>query len=143
MISASDTLDGFLSLHNDEGPVAYPGKDEVVLSGGLAENLGVSPGDTVKLSVGKLGTIEAVVSSLCDNYVFNYAYLSAQTYREHLYEDPEYNTLYMAAREGVEGLPHPQPRQAAQDREDIDLPEHVGRHLALVEAQDLDGRGPL
>ena len=102
VISASDTLDGFLSLHNDEGPVAYPGKDEVVLSGGLAENLGVSPGDTVKLSVGKLGTIEAVVSSLCDNYVFNYAYLSAQTYREHLYEDPEYNTLYMAARDDAD-----------------------------------------
>ena len=102
VISASDTLDGFLSLHNDEGPVAYPGKDEVVLSGGLAENLGVSPGDTVKLSVGKLGTIEAVVSSLCDNYVFNYAYLSAQTYREHLYEDPEYNTRYMAARDDAD-----------------------------------------
>ena len=102
VISASDTLDGFLSLHNDEGPVAYPGKDEVVLSGGLAENLGVSPGDTVKLSIGKLGTIEAAVSSLCDNYVFNYAYLSAQTYREHLYEDPEYNTLYMAARDDAD-----------------------------------------
>lgn len=102
VISASDTLDGFLSLHNGEGPVAYPGKDEVVLSSGLAESLGVSPGDTVKLSIGKLGTIEAVVSSLCDNYVFNYAYLSAQTYREHLYEDPEYNTLYMTAHEDAD-----------------------------------------
>ncbi len=102
VISASDTLDGFLSLHNDEGPVAYPGKDEVVLSSGLAESLDVSPGDTVKLSIGKLGTIEAAVSSLCDNYVFNYAYLSAQTYREHLYEDPEYNTLYMTAHEDAD-----------------------------------------
>ncbi len=102
VISASDTLDGFLSLHNDEGPVAYPGKDEVVLSSGLAESLDVSPGDTVKLSIGKLGTIEAVVSSLCDNYVFNYAYLSAQTYREHLYEDPEFTTLYVTAHEDAD-----------------------------------------
>ena len=34
--------------------------------------------------------------------MFNYAYLSAQTYREHLYEDPEYNTLYMTAHEDAD-----------------------------------------
>ena len=102
VISASDTLEGFLSLHNSEGPVAYPGRDEVVLSGGLAESLGVNVGDTVTLTIGKLGAMETVVSGLCDNYVFNYAYLSAQTYREHLYEDPDFSTLYVMAHEGAD-----------------------------------------
>ena len=102
VISASDTLEGFLSLHNSEGPVAYPERDEVVLSGGLAESLGVNVGDTVTLTIGKLGAMETVVSGLCDNYVFNYAYLSAQTYREHLYEDPEFSTLYVTAHEGAD-----------------------------------------
>ena len=102
VISASDTLEGFLSLHNSEGPVAYPGRDEVVLSGGLAESLGVNVGDTVTLTIGKLGAMETVVSGLCDNYVFNYAYLSAQTYREHLYEDPNFSTLYVMAHEGAD-----------------------------------------
>ncbi len=102
VISASDTLEGFLSLHNSEGPVAYPERDEVVLSGGLAESLGVNVGDTVTLTIGKLGAMETVVSGLCDNYVFNYAYLSAQTYREHLYEDPDFSTLYVMAHEGAD-----------------------------------------
>lgn len=102
VISSTDSLEGFLSLHNGEGPVAYPGEDQVVLSGGLAESLGVSVGDTVTLLAGKLGSMETVVSGICDNYVFNYAYLSAQTYREQLEEEPEFNTLYVMAHEGAD-----------------------------------------
>ena len=102
VISSTDSLDGFLSLHNEEGPVAYPGEDQVVLSGGLAESLGVSVGDTVTLLAGKMGSMETVVSGICDNYVFNYAYLSAQTYREQLEEDVEFNTLYVMAHEGAD-----------------------------------------
>ena len=102
VISSTDSLEGFLSLHNGEGPVAYPGEDQVVLSGGLAESLGVSVGDTVTLLAGKMGSMETVVSGICDNYVFNYAYLSAQTYREQLEEEPEINTLYVVAHEGAD-----------------------------------------
>lgn len=102
VISSADSLEGFISLHNEEGPVAYPGKDQVVLSGGLAESLGVSVGDTVTLLAGKMGSMETVVSGICDNYVFNYAYLSAQTYREQLEEEAELNTLYVMAHEGAD-----------------------------------------
>ena len=102
VISSTDSLEGFISLHNEEGPVAYPGKDQVVLSGGLAESLGVSVGDTVTLLAGKMGSMETVVSGICDSYVFNYAYLSAQTYREQLEEEAELNTLYVTAHEGAD-----------------------------------------
>ena len=102
VVSSKDSLEGFLSLHSGGRPVAYPGEGEVVLNAGLAESLRIREGDTVQLHDSKLGSIEAVVSALCDNYVFNYAYVSAETYQKQIYETPEYNTLYVLAREGAD-----------------------------------------
>ena len=102
VISASDSLDGFLDLHNDGGGIAYPGLNETVLSGGLAEALGIGVGDEIDLRIDNLGTMEVTVAALCDNYVFNYAYVSAETYREHLLEEPSYDTLYVLAHEGAD-----------------------------------------
>lgn len=102
VVSASGSLDGFLSLHNEDGLVAYPGVGEVVLNSGLAESLGIQVGDTVQLHDSKLGSMETTVSALCDNYVFNYAYVSAETYQQQIYEIPEYNTLYVIAHDGAD-----------------------------------------
>ncbi len=102
VVSSTDCLEGFLSLHRGEEPVAYPGPGEVVLNTGLAESLGVVPGETVELRDSKLGTMAVKVSAVCDNYVFNYAYVSAETYRQQLGEEPEYNTLYVRAHEGAD-----------------------------------------
>ena len=100
--SSTGSLEGFLSLHRGGEPVAYPGVNEVVLNAGLAESLGVLPGDSVELRRGTLGSMKVTVSALCDNYVFNYAYVSPETYRSQLLEEPEYNTLYVLAHEGAD-----------------------------------------
>ena len=103
VVSSTDTLEGFLSLHNEEGSVAYPGEDEAVLNAGLAESLGIALGDTIQLRSGDLGdTMEVTVSGLCDNYVFNYAYIAAETYQRQTGEAPEFNTLYVLAHEGAD-----------------------------------------
>ncbi|MBD5161289.1 MAG: FtsX-like permease family protein [Oscillibacter sp.] len=100
--SSTGSLEGFLSLHSGGEAVAYPGPGEVVLNSGLAESLGLAPGDSVRLRDGDLGVMEAVVSAVCDNYVFNYAYVSAETYRQQLGEEPEYGALYVLAHEGAD-----------------------------------------
>ncbi len=100
--SSTGSLEGFLSLHRGGEPVAYPGVNEVVLNAGLAESLGVLPGDSVELRRGTLGSMKVTVSALCDNYVFNYAYVSPETYRSQLLEEPEYNTLYVLAHDGAD-----------------------------------------
>lgn len=102
VISSTGTLEDFLSLHNGEGPVAYPGEGEAVLNAGLAESLGIGPGDTVELRCSGKGSMEVTVSALCDNYVFNYVYVPAETYAGQLGEEPEYNTLYLLAHEGAD-----------------------------------------
>lgn len=98
VISASDSLDGFISLHRDQEAIPYPGPGEVVLNTGLAQRLGISPGDTIRLLDEKLGTLEATVSAVCDNYVFDYVYVARQTYLDQGLEPPDYNTVYLHAR---------------------------------------------
>ena len=102
VISSTGSLEGFLSLHSGETPLPYPGAGEVVLNRGLAESLELAAGDAVTLRDSELGELEVTVSAICDNYVYNYVYLSEETWREQLEEEPEYNTLYLLAHEGAD-----------------------------------------
>ncbi|MDE7262643.1 MAG: FtsX-like permease family protein [Oscillospiraceae bacterium] len=102
IISSTGSLDGFLSLHSGETPLPYPGPGEVVLNVGLAQAMDIAAGDTVTLRDDEKGSMEVTVSAICDNYVFNYVYISEETYQTQLGEAPEYNTLYLLAHEGAD-----------------------------------------
>lgn len=102
VVSSTDSLEGFLSLHSGEEAVPYPGPGEVVLNRGLAENMGISQGDAVRLRTDDLGELEATVSAISDNYVFNYAYVSEETFLQQAGEAPEYNALYVLGHEGAD-----------------------------------------
>ena len=102
VVSSTDDLEGFISLHSGEEPIAYPGAGEVVVNVGLAENMGLSVGDQVELRDDDLGSLTVTVSGICDNYVFNYVYVSPDTYREQLGEEPEYKNLYIMAHEDAD-----------------------------------------
>ena len=102
VISSTGSLEGFLSLHSGKTPLPYPGPGEVVLNVGLAENLDIAAGDAVTLRDDELGDLEVTVSAICDNYVFNYVYLSGETWLEQLGEAPAYNTLFLLAHEGAD-----------------------------------------
>ena len=103
VISSTNSLDGFLSLHDAEGtPIPYPGLGEVVLNVGLAENMGIAVGDTIQLRDADRGTITATVSAICDHYVFNYVYLAPETYEQQLGQPPEFQTLYLMAQNGAD-----------------------------------------
>ena len=102
VVSASNTLEGFISLHSGERTVEYPASGEVVINIGLAENLGIAVGDTVELRDDDVGTLTVTVSDICDNYVYNYVYVSPDTYLDQLHEEPEYKNLYLLGHEGAD-----------------------------------------
>ena len=102
VVSASNTLEGFISLHSGERVIDYPASGEVVVNVGLAENMGISVGDALTLRDDDVGTLTVTVSDICDNYVFNYVYVSPDTYRDQLREEPEYKNLYLLAHEGAD-----------------------------------------
>lgn len=85
---ASGSVEGFVDLHEkDKTPVAYPENGACVISRGLAEALQLSAGDTITL---QSGTREAQlqVAAVFENYVYNYVYLTAESWAQCFGEAP-------------------------------------------------------
>ncbi|MDE7313419.1 MAG: FtsX-like permease family protein [Eubacterium sp.] len=93
----------FLKLHTKDGAaIPYPAKDEAVLSAKVAETLGIRVGDTVTLRDMDMNSISVKVSALCENYVYNYAYICNETYEAQLGTVPEYKSAYVTVKEGAD-----------------------------------------
>ena len=89
MISGSDRLSEFIDLHKDSEPLSLPKPEEVVLSSGVCENMGIQVGDRVSLRNADLQTLELTVSAIYDNYIDNYALVHPQTIENHWGAPPE------------------------------------------------------
>ena len=102
VISSEAQVDGYLSLYNKDGAIAYPGPGEAVLNEGLAEKLSIQVGDEIQLRRDNGKMLSATVSAICDNYVNNYIYLHEATYEQQMGEKPDYLTLWLHEREGFD-----------------------------------------
>lgn len=71
-------LEKFIDLHERKSREKIFLGDGVVLGEKLARLLGVTAGDSVYFNDGFPVTVEAV----CENYTFNYAYMTAETYEK-------------------------------------------------------------
>lgn len=93
----------FLNLHTKDGEtIPYPSQGEAVLTAKLAENMGIRPGDTAVLRDSGMNSITVTVSALCENFVYNYIYISKETYENQLGKEPEYKSAYVLADEGTD-----------------------------------------
>ncbi len=88
MISADNSLTRFIDLHDGTEKLAMPKADEVVLSVGVAEAMGIRKGDTVILRNADLKALDLTVSGIYDNHVYNYAIVSPETITDQWGETP-------------------------------------------------------
>ena len=96
---ASDAdLEGVIDLHSGSAPVAMPGENEVVLSVGVARNMGISPGDRVLLRTSEMEELELTVSGIYDNHVYNYAIVSGSSLRAQWDRSPEDQSAFVLAK---------------------------------------------
>ena len=102
IIPSASSLDGFISLRSGETELSFPGIGEAVITRNMADNMGISAGDSLRLRDEKLGTVEVTVSAVCDNYMFNYIYVSRDTYLEQLETVPAYKTLLLHGHQGAD-----------------------------------------
>ena len=100
MISGDDELADFIDLHKGEKPLHLPGTDGVLLSAGVAENLGIREGDSVVLRNSDLEELELMVAGVYDNHVYNYAIVSPSTIESQWGRTPEYQMAYVCIKEG-------------------------------------------
>ena len=92
----SGSVDGLIDLHTKAGePVAYPADGACIISRGLADALRVSVGDTVTLRDTEMHTCELPVAAVFENYVYNYVYLTQNTWQTLFAAEPEYETAWL------------------------------------------------
>ena len=95
MLCAGEGLKDFIDLHEDEMAIPLPQADQVVLSAGVAENLGIVTGDQITLRNADLQSMTLTVSGIYDNHVYNYAIVSPQTIRQQWNQTPELQMAYL------------------------------------------------
>ena len=100
MISAEAQLKEFIDLHYKGQPLPLPEENEVVLSVGVAEALGIETGDTVYMRNSDMQTLELKVSGIYENHVYNYSIVSPQTIKQQWGEEPELQMAFIRVQDG-------------------------------------------
>ena len=83
-----------IDLHEDGRTVAWP-QQGVLLDAALARDTGVSVGETLPVSVDDTTSVDLPVAGTFENYVYHYAYMTAETYKDLFGADCEYSTAYI------------------------------------------------
>ena len=102
LLSGGDEMTEFIDFHKGETPLSLPEKNQVLLSSGVAENLGIRQGDEVILRNSDLEELHLTVSDIYDNHVYNYAIVSPETITEQWGREPEYQMAFICVKDGAD-----------------------------------------
>ena len=95
LIVAPEGVTDFVKFNSDGNALPLPGVGEVLLSEGIAENMGISVGDGILLRDSQMRTLQLTVSGIYDNMVSNYAYVTPETYAAQLGTEPGYQMAFV------------------------------------------------
>lgn len=93
--------DAFVDLHSAKNKIAPPEKGECVINKRFAEEGGISSGESIMISGDTLGEVSLTVSGVFDNYIYDYAYISPDTFGGRV-ENGLCNTAYVILKDGVD-----------------------------------------
>ena len=78
-----ESFGAYFDLHTPAGePIAYPQAGEVVICNKLSERYRIRAGDIITLFNEDREELQAAVSGVCENYIYNYVYVNEETYRK-------------------------------------------------------------
>ena len=100
MISADEQLQHYIDLHYGTEALSLPELNEVVLSVGVAEALGIAVGDTVTMRNADMQSLELTVSGIYENHVYNYSIVDPQTIAQQWGTLPELQMAFVKVQEG-------------------------------------------
>lgn len=102
-IDENDDISPYVTLSDENGePLEYPGDGECILSDKLARTYDLEVGDTVTLRDENNHTMEVTLSGITENYLYNYVYMTTQTYESCMGENAAIKSVYLNVKEGVE-----------------------------------------
>ena len=79
MMASGDRIQEFVDFHRGEEPLGMPGTNEVLLTVGVAEAMGIDEGDEIILRNADMEELSVTVSGIYDNNVYNYAIVTPET----------------------------------------------------------------
>ena len=97
-----EDMDGFIDLHRGEEHLAWPGPGETVIDYRLSREYGIETGDVITLRDPDLREVTLTVSGIFDNYIYDYAFIRSDTFREQWGSVPEIKTAYLNLTEGTD-----------------------------------------
>ena len=89
LITADSKVQDFMNFEVDNEPLQMPGVNEVLLTVGVAENIGIKVGDQVIMRNADMEQLELTVSGIYDNHVNNYALIVPETIEAQWNRTPE------------------------------------------------------
>lgn len=102
-IDEKDDISPFVVLPDEKGKLLeYPGDGECILTHKLADTYGLSVGDTVSFRDENQHVMELKLSGIAENYLYNYVYMTTQTYEAAMGEAAEIKTIYLNVKEGCD-----------------------------------------
>lgn len=94
---SADELESFIDLHERKSRKKLSLGDGVILGEKLARLLGVAAGDTVYFN----GSVPVTVDAICENYTFNYAYMTVDTYSKAGFDEEYKSNIILLNMNGV------------------------------------------
>lgn len=99
---STDNLTDFVILKDRITDERYELEDgSVIITEKLASMLELSVGDTITIQDGDSRRYTASISAISENYMYNYMYMTPDTYETLYGEAPVYNTLFLNLEEGT------------------------------------------
>ncbi len=138
MIAAFDGVQSFIDLHSGSETLPMPGVDEVILSVGVAEAMGIDVGDQVLLRNSDMETLDLTVSGIYDNYVYNYAIVTPQAIAAQWGAEPELQMAFVTIAEGQDAHVVSAEISAQDDVMNVSVSEDLADMVGnMMEALDL------
>ena len=102
LMTAGEEIKTFLNFRKGEEPLSMPGVNEVYLSVGVCENMGITLGDQIVMRNADMEKLELTVSGIYDNHVNNYAIILPETVQTQWNRTPEAQMALIQVYDGVD-----------------------------------------
>lgn len=96
-------VDRYMKFADKDGEkIEYPGKGEAVINTALAEQYDLKTGDVITVRDSEMKEIRVSISGIFRNHVYNYVYISPETYEDQMGDAPQYKSVYFNLKEGAD-----------------------------------------
>ncbi len=102
LIAADRGINGYMTFQADGRELPLPGKDQALLSVGIAQIMGVSVGDTITVRSSDMRSMTVTVSGIYENHVYNYVVVAPETVQSQWAVEPEPQMAYLQVKNGTD-----------------------------------------